>query len=329
MNTTIGSFRPCCWEDVDDDCLAPALPDSLWCAKHTAWAQRGYDPGTDALNNRRNLPPTAAFLPSPAQSGEQNPYPGVRAARPDNDPWPTPTELFAGRGQPSLPSPGSGEGPGVRGRSPESPGASSQAIVAAGSSQPSPRDALWAQLAELSGATSSPDSVLSPQSSVLSRGERPGVRARPSTANNFPSPRTTSQARKLSRSCPPPRIQHHNFQQLQVVKTTPFFRSHRPSTLASPDAGEGQGVRGERGTRNERAETRSNVKKTPARSQTLEILADSFFPLARRGRGGQGVRGRWQWRPAPGATDRIPTRDSKPRSLGGPWPAWRSWRSWR
>jgi hypothetical protein len=59
MNTTIGSYRPCCWEDVDDDCLAPALPDSLWCAKHTAWAQGGYDPGMDALNQRRNVPPTA------------------------------------------------------------------------------------------------------------------------------------------------------------------------------------------------------------------------------------------------------------------------------
>jgi hypothetical protein len=58
MNTTIGSFRPCCGEDVDDDCLAPALPDSLWCANRTAWAQRGYDPGMDALNARRNLPPS-------------------------------------------------------------------------------------------------------------------------------------------------------------------------------------------------------------------------------------------------------------------------------
>ena len=54
MNT-IGSFRPCCWEGVDDDCLAPALPDSLWCAKHTAWAKHGYDPGMDALNELQDL----------------------------------------------------------------------------------------------------------------------------------------------------------------------------------------------------------------------------------------------------------------------------------
>lgn len=59
VNTAIDSVRPCCWEDVGDDCLAPALPDSLWCVKHTAWAKAGYDPGLDALNARRNLPPRA------------------------------------------------------------------------------------------------------------------------------------------------------------------------------------------------------------------------------------------------------------------------------
>jgi hypothetical protein len=68
MNTTIGSFRPCCWEDVDDDCLLPALPDSLWCAKHTAWAQRGYDPGMDALNQRRNVPTPPPNPKSPIQN---------------------------------------------------------------------------------------------------------------------------------------------------------------------------------------------------------------------------------------------------------------------
>jgi hypothetical protein len=92
MNTTIGSFRPC-WERADDDCLLPALPASLWCAKHAAWAQRAYDPGMDALNARRNLPPS---------------YPQSEIANRESQ--------IA-----NLPSPGSGEGSGVRAGSAEPP----------------------------------------------------------------------------------------------------------------------------------------------------------------------------------------------------------------
>jgi hypothetical protein len=132
-------LHPCFWESEpgEEECLEPNAAGSFWCARHTHLAFTVGDPAGDAWGIRHGFPP-----PPPRQSEianrESQIASGVRAGSRDHL-WAQLAELARPQSEianresqiPYLPSPGSGEGHGVRGPS-QSEIASRESQIASG-----------------------------------------------------------------------------------------------------------------------------------------------------------------------------------------------------